>query len=135
MIYTKNNAMAEADIFQAMLALTEETLTASDFIHTTDGDVIITEHGKKILENNHKAMVLAQIAKNADAINREVLEAVFAGSDARQLDCGDFSLKYKPESTYKRFDAKAYKAAHPEDYDRYITESTRKGSVTVDFND
>lgn len=130
-----NTKLTDAELFKIMASLTEDTLTPADFTYDCYGDLVISDHGQMVLENQHKAAVLAQLVKNCEDINKQVLEEVFAGSDIRQVDCDRFSLRYKPVSTYKRFDTKKYKADHPEEADKYMVESTRKGSVTVDFND
>jgi hypothetical protein len=70
-------------------------------------------------------------AEKAAKIMKEKLRELMEANGVTKWECDDFVASISKATTATSFDAKAFEAADPETYKKYLKTTTRKGSFTI----
>lgn len=70
-------------------------------------------------------------AEAAAKLMKEKLRELMEANGVTQFECDDFIASIGKASTATSFDAKAFEAADPETYKKYLKTTARKGSFTI----
>lgn len=66
---------------------------------------------------------------------RKALRAAMTQHGVKKYDFGSFTASLSSASVTSRFNSKQFKVDHPELYEKYVTQSTSQGSLTIKLKD
>ncbi len=116
----------------------ERLLTAEaldEEYHPTPVDILTPRQEVSLLELQKKLYSLKLAKKRLDeeesALRTQMEQAFEAHPDTKKVELSDVTVTYTPPTTVEGFDKERFKEENPELYKKYVTKSTRKGSVTI----